>query len=553
MHSKTIVATVIALLACPLSGLVFGDPANEAVFVSGETSRDVRFEGKTWQSVDGCLECGGTDNYLHVEKLLGPGDFRVSMKMTILNLDNSAASLVISGSHFGFEGGSGTMFTEGALLGRKSLGRPAVETGKPFSMEVTREAGKLRFIIDGRVVHETDVDPKLSVSFGLRPWRSTMRVSQLAAEGNLIAAPEPPFQTDVFASGTEGYDTFRIPAVITTLKGTLLAFCEGRKAGRGDSGDIDIVLRRSEDDGQTWSELQLVADESTNTIGNPCPVVDQSTGRIWLPLTWNLGTDGEGQIMSAESEKPRLVYITHSDDDGCSWAPITEISETTRRPHWRWYATGPGNAVQLTRGKYEGRLVVPSDHSDHSDPNVHPYRSHVIVSDDQGRTWRIGGVAGEKTNESTVVELSDGRLLLNMRAYHGENRRAVATSDDGGETWSEVTLDDALVEPVCQANMLRYTFPELDGKSRILFSNPASTGRQMMTVRVSYDEGQTWPVAKLVYPGSSAYSCMTVLSDMSIGLLYERDGYRKISFTRFDLQWLSDGRDRLRDSPENEE
>jgi sialidase-1 len=154
-------------------------------------------------------------------------------------------------------------------------------------------------------------------------------------------------------------------------------------------------------------------------------------------------------------------------------------------------------------------------------------------------------VVGERTNESTVVELSDGRILDNMRSYHGENRRAVAASEDGGETWSEVTLDDALIEPVCQASLLRYTFPDDSQESRILFSNPASTRRVMMTVRLSYDEGQTWPVSKLIHAGSSAYSCMTVLPNRSIGLLYERDGYRKITFARFDLSWLTDGRDSL--------
>jgi len=189
--------------------------------------------------------------------------------------------------------------------------------------------------------------------------------------------------------------------------------------------------------------------------------------------------------------------------------------------------------------------VIPANHSDHSDTSKHPYRSHVVFSDDHGRTWQLGGVLDQKTNESTIVELADGRLLDNMRSYHGEHRRAIATSADGGQTWSDVTLDETLIEPVCQANVLRYTFPERDGKSRILFSNPASTGRQMMTVRMSYDEGQTWPVAKLVHAGSAAYSCMTVLADASIGLLYERDGYRTITFARFDLTWLTDGQDKL--------
>ena len=280
-----------------------------------------------------------------------------------------------------------------------------------------------------------------------------------------------------------------------------------------------------------------------NNDGRKDLLVGESTGRIWLPLTWNLGTDGEGQIMAGTSKNVRRVYLTSSDDDGQTWAPLQEISSTTRQPHWRWYATGPGVGIQLTRGPHAGRLVIPANHSDHSDPTCHPYRSHVVLSDDHGKTWRLGGILAEKTNESTVAELSDGRVLNNMRSYHGQHRRAVATSDDGGETWSAVTLDETLVEPVCQASLLRYSFPDRQGKSRLLFSNPASTGRQMMTVRLSYDEGRTWPVSKLIHAGSAAYSCLTVLPDQSIGLLYERDGYRKITFAGFDLRWLTDGND----------
>ena len=545
MH-RTMTTTILFALAGTAWGATAfaGAPAPETVFVADGVARCVRHEGAEWTADDGCLECGGTGNFLFAEPLLGPGDFHVRARLTIAGLARSAATFVLGSSHFGFEGGSGQMFTEGALLGRNNLGPPVVREGEPFELEAIREGDVLRFLIDGKEVHRAKTDPKLVLHVGLRPWRSTMRVEQFSAGGHLIFAPKPPLETDVYTSGTEGYHTFRIPAMVTSTEGTLLAFCEGRMGGGGDSGDIDIVLKRSTDGGKTWSELLVVADHEENTIGNPCPVVDRSTGRIWLPLTWNLGSDREGQIMAGKSEDVRRVYITYSDDDGLTWAPIREISATTRRDHWRWYATGPGCGIQLARGEYEGRLVIPANHSDHSDGSKHPYRSHVFFSDDHGRTWQLGGVLDEKTNESTIVELADGRLLDNMRSYHGEHRRAIATSADGGQTWSDVTLDETLIEPVCQANVLRYTFPEADGKSRILFANPASTGRQMMTVRVSYDEGQTWPVAKLVYAGSAAYSCMTVLADASIGLVYERDGYRKITFARFDLPWLTDGQDK---------
>lgn len=546
MKRDQILAVVAVLLAyCGDRAAVCSASSSETVVVAEGVLQDSQRQGEPWVSRDGYVECGGTGNSLFADRLLGPGDFHVTVKLTILNVARSAASFVLDDSHFGFEGGHGSVFTEGSLLGRSNLGQPVVREGQPFVFEADRADDSLRFRIDGREVHQVKIAPDAVIRVGLRPWRSTMRVTEFTARGNLLPLPQPPLQVDVFTSGTEDYHTFRIPAIVTSPAGALLAFCEGRKQGGSDSGNIDIVLKRSTDGGKTWSQLYVVADHEANTIGNPCPVVDQSTGRIWLPLTWNVGTDKERQIMAGTSKAPRRVYMTFSDDDGLTWAPFEDISATTRQSHWRWYATGPGRGIQLTKGTHKGRLVVPCNHSDHSDPDQHPYRSHVILSDDHGATWKLGGVVGEKTNESALVELADGRLLDNMRSYHGKHRRAIATSDDGGQTWSEVALDETLIEPVCQASILRFSFPERSGKSRILFSNPASTGRRMMTVRVSYDEGITWPVAKLVYAGSAAYSCMTVLPDMSMGLLFERDGYRGITFARFDLKWLTDGRDAL--------
>ena len=170
----------------------------------------------------------------------------------------------------------------------------------------------------------------------------------------------------------------------------------------------------------------------------------------------------------------------------------------------------------------------------------HPYRSHVFWSDDHGKTWKLGGVHQDRTNESAVVELADGSILQAMRSYHGKNRRAMALSRDGGKTWGDVYLDEALDTPVCQANILRYSWPDKSKgeKSRILFASPAGASRSRMTVSLSYDEGKTWPVSKLVYAGGSAYSNLLVLPKDRIGLFYERDGYRSISFATFTLNWL---------------
>jgi sialidase-1 len=168
-------------------------------------------------------------------------------------------------------------------------------------------------------------------------------------------------------------------------------------------------------------------------------------------------------------------------------------------------------------------------------------RAHVIYSDDHGNTWQLGGSEDELTNESTVVERADGSLLQNMRSYHEKNRRAVATSSDGGASWSRPKLDDALIEPVCQGSILRYSWPEHGGRSRILFSNPASTKRENLTIRVSCDEGATWAVSKVLHAGPSAYSCLAVLSDKSIACLFEsgdKSPHERISFVRIRLDWI---------------
>ena len=364
------------------------------------------------------------------------------------------------------------------------------------------------------------------------------------ASDGTVADQAPYWATEVFTSGSNRYHTFRIPSLIVAPDGSLLAFAEGRRSGRGDSGDIDLVMRRSRNGGKSWGPLTVVWDDGPNTCGNPCPVVDRTTGRIILVMTWNDGRDTEGAIMAGRSRDTRRVFVTVSNDSGQTWSSPREITSTTKKPHWRWYATGPGVGIQLERGPHRGRLVIPCDHSDHSDEQ-HPYRSHVILSDDGGKTWRIGGVAGPKTNESQVVELTDGRLLLNMRSYHGLNRRAIAYSDDGGESWSAVRLDDELIEPVCQASLIRFSAADRDDRNRLLFSNPASTRRERMTVRLSYDEGQTWPIARVVYEGPAAYSCLTRLPDDRIGLLYERDDYARIMFASFTLDWLTEGRDRI--------
>jgi sialidase-1 len=328
-------------------------------------------------------------------------------------------------------------------------------------------------------------------------------------------------QQPLFVSGDGGYHTYRIPALAVTPSGTVLAICEGRRNSSSDMGDIAILVKRSLDHGQTWSEQQLVWDDPENTCGNPCPVVDRETGTVWLLTTWNRGDDGEGAIIDQTSRDTRRVYITHSRDDGVTWASPQEITVDIKPPEWTWYATGPGAGIQIERGPHTGRLLVPCDHIE---AETRHYYSHVIASDDHGQTWHLNGRTPQhQVNECEVVELPGNRLMLNMRNYdRSEHTRKVSISDDGGASWSDLTSDPALIEPICQASIRRLSWPDDDGKDRLLFSNPAhETERRNMTVHLSEDGGATWPFSRVLHAGPSAYSCLAVLANGDIACLYE--------------------------------
>jgi len=351
-------------------------------------------------------------------------------------------------------------------------------------------------------------------------------------------------QQDIYVSGENGYDTYRIPSIAVTVKGTLLAVCEGRKTGRGDAGDIDLLIKRSLDNGKTWSGQQVIWDDGANTCGNPCMVVDEQTGSILLLSTWNLGDDHEPQILTGESKDTRRIFVFKSDDDGVSWSKPVEITGDVKMPQWRWYATGPGVGIQLKTGDKKGRLVVSANHSfAEITPGVN-FGSHCIYSDDHGQTWKLSDTVMPGLNENQIVELSDGKLLMNARNHRYRGTRGLAFSTNGGETWPYVAYESNLVEPRCQASILRYA-PAGSDKSMILFCNPADGAKRInMTVKLSYDEAKTWPVAKSVFAGPSAYSCLVTLPDGTIGCFYEtgeKMPYEKISLAVFTLDWLTGG------------
>ena len=365
-----------------------------------------------------------------------------------------------------------------------------------------------------------------------------------AAPTAVFAADPPPAAVPadpaVFVSGTGGYHTFRIPALLEAADGTLLAFAEGRVNGRGDSGNIDLVLRRSADGGGTWGDLEVVWSDGANTAGNPCPVLDRRTGTIHLLATRNLGEDHEPRIIDGTSTGTRTVWVLSSADHGRTWTEPREITATAKRDDWTWYATGPGNGIQLERGPHAGRLLVPCDHIER---DTRHYYSHVIASDDGGATWRVlGRTPSHQVNECAVAELADGSLLLNMRNYDRSKRaRAISRSTDGGSSWSEVVREPALPEPICQAAMVA-----IDEGRTLIFSNPASADRrERMTVRTSRDGGRIWSEGLLLHVGPSAYSSLATLTPRAsaadaapvVACLYEAGAahpYEEIRFRTID-------------------
>jgi sialidase-1 len=391
---------------------------------------------------------------------------------------------------------------------------------------------------------ETSIDRKSSKAATMKQLAVQFLLQSLTSLAILCSASAADLQQqDIFVAGENGYHTYRIPSLIPTKKGALLAFCEGRKESKSDTGNIDIVLRRSTDNGTTWSPQQVIWDDGPNTCGNPCPVVDQKTGTIWLLLTHNLGEDHESEIKTKKAHGTRTVWISKSTDDGRHWSQPADITASVKDPNWNWYATGPGVGIQIQRGLHKGRLVVPCDYTQLMTSPVSDYGSHVIFSDDHGKTWQIGGMVHPGMNECQVVELSEptGALLLSMRNHPKGSNRAQAVSVDGGATWSEPDRHSQLIDPTCQASILRYDWPARKHPGRILFSNPASERRENMTVRVSGDDGKTWPMARALYEKNSAYSCLAVLKDKRIGCLYERgeqNAYERITFARFSIEWL---------------
>lgn len=359
-------------------------------------------------------------------------------------------------------------------------------------------------------------------------------------------------KTDVFSAGMSGVTLYRIPGVVVTTKGTVLAYCEARKDSRADWGEIEVHLRRSTDGGKTWEPARHIAHageriegnprkakggEHEQTVNNPVAFVDRVTGAVEFLYCINYAR----------------CFSMRSTDDGLSWSSpvdITAAFEPFRAKYdWKAIATGPGHGIQLKGG----RLVVPIWLAYGKVGDHHPSASATIYSDDHGKTWKAGEIAvpdeGDfgDPNETMITTLSDGRVLLVTRSESKANRKIITISADGASGWSQPEFHDQLWEPICMASIIGH--PSQPGT--LIFSNPHSLARddsgkeipigrgkrQNLSIKMSRDDGKTWPVNKTLEAGPSAYSDLAILPDGTVLCLYEAD--QKIVAARFNLEWIT--------------
>jgi sialidase-1 len=364
----------------------------------------------------------------------------------------------------------------------------------------------------------------------------------------------------VYTSGQEGHKTYRIPAMIKNKQGHLLAFAEGRVNGSGDFGDINIVLKISRDQGNTWSDLATLVDYQDLQAGNPTPILDTTDprfpkGRVFL--FYNTGNNHENEIR--EGKGLREVWYITSTDGGLTWTKPVNITSQVHRPNqpsrnsaytfkedWRHYANGPGHGMQFTQGPHAGRMLIAANHSEGPrGERGSDYRAHTFYTDDHGDTFHLGAsIAIPGSNESSAAEISGGKLLMNIRNQRGDVRqRIIGLSEDGSASWKETYFDPQLPDPICQGSIL--TIAQKKQAFTLAFSNAADTkNRDNLTIRISQDDGRTWPISIPVDNGASAgespkdftaYSDLVLLDSKNIGIVYERKDYSQIVFKK--IKW----------------
>jgi len=393
-----------------------------------------------------------------------------------------------------------------------------------------------------------------------------------AAGARLAHAAEPSLEKiDLFCAGDDGYVLYHIPGITVTARGTVLAWAEARRS-RSDWAAIDILLRRSTDQGRTWSPAKKIADVPGPKTKNP--VATHLKGVKETDTTYNnpvLIPLRDGRVVFVFCLEYCRCFVAQSNDDGITWSEpreITDVFATFQGQYaWKVLATGPDHGIQLSTG----RLLIPVWLSTATGGNAHrPSVVATIYSDDNGQTWQAGDIAVPCTeqwvnpNETTAVELADGRVMLNTRNESSRHRRLVTIGPDGATKWSTPQFDETLIEPICMGSLLRLSKTPPDDRNRLLFVNPAnlsradgkvtpgkSRDRRNLTVRISYDEGKSWAISKAVEPEWSAYSDLALAQDGTILCFYGRANKSDfagncLTLARFNLAWLTDGQDELR-------
>lgn len=372
---------------------------------------------------------------------------------------------------------------------------------------------------------------------------------------------------DLFEEMTDGFVLYRIPGIVVTSKGSILAYCEARKYTVADRGEIEIHMRRSTDAGITWSPPKQIAHLGPRLARNPHMPAKKKKKNMGGPDEQTVNNpvaiaDSNGVVHFVYCVEYMRSFYMRSTDDGITWSKAVEITYAFEKFRtdcdWQAIATGPGHGIQLSRG----RLVVPVWIATYDGNPPIKKASSVILSDDSGSTWQRGDIAIVRGGECSVAELSDGRVILSARNRAPVNRRAVAFSKDGATGWSKTKFVPELLEPGCMAGLVSHPGREKNKKPLLLFSNPHTTdrphsARRDVTIKLSYDNGSSWPVSKILEPGPSAYSDLAVLPDGTVLCFYEsgRPGsdrphqawaYACLRMARFNLEWLMDGKNPMK-------
>ena len=550
---RRVVVVLSVLVAIALLGLSSANAAEELWVIKGGVLNKKALTPGATKPGKGYVQCEGetvdglyvvTPTYKGVpnwarfrtaKSALGDCEFRVVFSCAVGRRQWRNPNITISDRarlYFWKPGSPILLSTKRMALPLKHFQAPTEKSpfdGNLHSMAVKRVGDKISVYYDDKKLNEQPIDPGVNLHLWFDAMGNTCKIKSIkltaekfSDELKTVFKSAAPIQEIYKGSGVHPKPVYgkacryRIPALAISKKGTILAFAEARRTGGADFGNIDAVVKRSEDNGKTWGPEIVVLDDGVNSINNPSAVVDPKTGRIWVYMH-----RGDGKV-------PRL-YVAYSDDDGKTWSKSKDMTEILRNQITdgrRLITPGPGSGIALTRGKYAGRLVIPINHGAAWGPSV-------VYSDDSGKTWKPGGALFANIGESKCAELTDGSVIFVGNVPMPETRRRATIITEGGtKNATKFWHTEDIRHTSCQGAVERHSWPK-DGKPGILlYSGPGVVGaRAQGTLRGSYDEGKTWPWKLVYYQGGSGYSDIAVLADGRVAVLFEKDGKSKLGFT----------------------